>query len=290
MPLPHSPDIGDFRHFKGRKASSVVMAENEVSLALLPAPTCLTFGCEAAQMWVGSTSRKTDMAYSDDPDYRPTIGILLYPGYTLLDLAGPQIAIGNQGNTLLFWKDMNPVRGDNGPELVPTTTFAEYDGNIDVLLVPGGFGVEDAMSDPEIIGFLQRAAKTARVVSAACTGTLLLAAAGLLDGRKATTHWFAYEAIERNFPKIELVRNARVVTDGNVFTSGGVTAGIELGIRLLAEAKGDRVAATTELAMCYDPEPPFGTGSPSKAGPDLLKAAIKYAEKIGTEKLWLAAA
>lgn len=99
-----------------------------------------------------------------------------------------------------------------------------------------------------------------------------------------------YDAIEKNFPEIELVRDARVVIDGNVFTSGGVTAGIELGIRLLEEAKGSRVAATTELAMCYDPQPPFGTGSPSKAGPDLLKAAIKYAEKIGTEKLWLAAA
>ncbi|RQR32377.1 DJ-1/PfpI family protein [Burkholderia sp. Bp9143] len=226
------------------------------------------------------------MAYSSDPDYRPTIGILLYPGYTLLDLAGPQIAIGNQGNTLLFWKDKNPVRGDNGPELVPTTTFAEYDGHLDVLLVPGGFGVEDAMGDPEIISFLRRAAKTARIVSSACTGTLLLAAAGLLDGRRVTTHWFVYETIEKNFPEIELVRDARVVIDGNVYTSGGVTAGIELGIRLLEEAKGARVAATTELAMCYDPQPPFGVGSPSKAGPDLLQAAIKYAEKIGTEKLW----
>ena len=227
------------------------------------------------------------MAYSNDPDYRPTMGILLYPGFTLLDLAGPQIAIGNQGNTLLFWKDKNPVRGDNGPELVPTTTFAEYDGNIDVLLVPGGFGVEDAAHDPEIIAFLQRAARTARIVSSACTGTLLLAVAGLLDGRKAASHWFLYDVIEKNFPQITLVRDARVVIDGNVFTSGGVTAGIELGIRLLAEAKGDTVAATTELAMCYDPAPPFGTGSPSKAGPELLKAAIRYAERIGTEKLWL---
>jgi len=228
------------------------------------------------------------MTYTNTPDYLPTIGILLYPGFTLLDLAGPQIAIGNQGKTLLFWKDHNPVRGDNGPQLLPTTTFAEYEGNIDVLLVPGGFGIEDAMADPEIIEFLQRAAKTARIVSSACTGTLLLAAAGLLDGRRVASHWFAYDVIEKNFPNIELVRDARVVVDGNVFTSGGVTAGIELGIRLLAELKGDFVGATTELAMCYDPEPQFGTGSPSKAGPELLEAAIKYANKIGSEKLWLA--
>jgi cyclohexyl-isocyanide hydratase len=155
--------------------------------------------------------------------------------------------------------------------------------------VPGGFGAEDAMADPEIIEFLQRAAKTARIVSSACTGTLLLAAAGLLDGHRATSHWFAYDVIGKHFPKIELVRDARVVVDGNLFTSGGVTAGIELGIRLLAAVKGDFVGAATELAMCYDPQPPFGTGSPAKAGAELLQAAIKYAQKIGTEKLWLTA-
>jgi hypothetical protein len=109
------------------------VAEKEGCVSLLPIPIPTNFMRDEARLGL-SPHRGTIMAFSDDPDYRPTIGILLYPGYTLLDLAGPQIAIGNQGNTLLFWKDKNPVHGDNGPELVPTTTFSEYVGDLDVLL------------------------------------------------------------------------------------------------------------------------------------------------------------
>ena len=200
-----------------------------------------------------------------------SLGIVLYPGYTLLDLAGPQSALGLHGQTHLFWKSLDPVMSDSGVALVPTTTFAAFDGALAILMVPGGFGTNDAMRDAELIDFLVRTAPKARYVTSVCSGSLILGMAGLLDGHRAATHWALYEALEAvgATPVHE-----RVVIDRNRITGGGVTAGIDFGLRLLAELRGDEVAKMTQLMMEYDPKPPFDTGHPRTCDPALVTAAL----------------
>jgi cyclohexyl-isocyanide hydratase len=196
------------------------------------------------------------------------LGIVLYPGMTLLDFAGPQCALGLHGNTHLLWKTLEPVKTDQGISVLPTSTFANSRKDYDVLIVGGGMRAADAIKDDEILNFLAEAAKTVRYVTSVCTGSLLLGAAGLLNGYKAATHWSYYEALAAT--GAEPV-HARVVADRNRFTGAGVTAGIDFGLTLLAELRGEAAAKTTQLAMEYDPQPPFQTGSPESAGPELVK-------------------
>ena len=216
-----------------------------------------------------------------------TLGIVLYPGLTLLDLAGPQSALGLHGKTHLFWKTLDPVMSDSGVALVPTTTFDGFDGELDVLMVPGGFGTNDAMRDTEIIDFVARTGATAHYVTSVCSGSLILGMAGLLEGRRAATHWALYDALEAvgAVPVHE-----RVVVDGNRFTGGGVTAGIDFGLRLLAELRGEDVAQMTQLLLEYDPEPPFTTGHPRLAGPELVATARAImGEEMTREAVMIAA-
>lgn len=199
-----------------------------------------------------------------------TIGMLLYPGFTLLDLAGPQSALGMHGRTLLFWKTLDPVPTDSGISINPTHSFADAPAALDVLFVPGGFGTNDAMKDAAIVDFLAEAGKTARYVTSVCSGSLLLGMAGLLDGYRAATHWAVYDILDALGVE---AGHERVVVDRNRFTGGGVTAGIDFGLTLLAELRGEQVAKVTQLAMEYDPKPPFNTGHPDVAGPELTAAA-----------------
>jgi cyclohexyl-isocyanide hydratase len=198
------------------------------------------------------------------------VGMLLYPNFTLLDLAGPHAALGMHGKTHLLWKTMDPVWTDTGISINPTTTFEEAPADLDVVFVPGGHGTGDAMQDQEILEFLARAGSSARYVTSVCTGSLLLGKAGLLDGYRAATHWAFYEPLE-----VLGVQSSheRVVVDGNRFTGGGVTAGIDFGLTLLAALKGEATAKFTQLAMEYDPQPPFRDGHPRTADPQVVKVA-----------------
>lgn len=205
------------------------------------------------------------------PDLPPLeIGMLLYPGMTLLDLAGPQSALGMHGRTHLFWKTLDPVMTDSGVALMPTATFAHPPAPLDVLFVPGGFGTVEAMKDEAIIAFLVERGRDARYVTSVCSGSLILGMAGLLDGYRAATHWATYDILEAL--GVEAVHE-RVVADRNRFTGGGVTAGIDFGLTLLAELRGEEVAKITQLMMEYDPAPPFTTGHPRSAGPERVAAA-----------------
>ena len=207
------------------------------------------------------------------PDAAPLeIGMVLYPGMTLLDLAGPQAALGMHGRTHLFWKTLDPVTTDSGVALLPTAAFADAPARLDVLFVPGGFGTVDAMKDGEILAFLAAHGRSARYVTSVCSGSLLLGMAGLLDGYRAATHWACYDVLEAL--GVQPGRE-RVVADRNRFTGGGVTAGIDFGLRLLAELRGEPVAKLTQLMMEYDPAPPFDTGHPRLAGPELTAAALR---------------
>jgi cyclohexyl-isocyanide hydratase len=196
-----------------------------------------------------------------------SVGMVLYPGFTLLDLAGPQTAFGLNGTTHLLWKTMDPVPTDMGISVNPTKTFADAPEDLDVLFVPGGFGTVDAMQDPDIIEFLARAGKTARYVTSVCTGSVVLGMAGLLDGYRAATHWGFYKPLEAlgAIPSHE-----RVCVDRNRISGGGVTAGVDFGLTVIAEINGVRAAEITQLALEYDPQPPFSAGHPRSAKADII--------------------
>ncbi|MGH9390987.1 MAG: DJ-1/PfpI family protein, partial [Vicinamibacteria bacterium] len=157
--------------------------------------------------------------------------------------------------------------------IVPEATF-ESAPPLDVLVVPGGPGQIDQMENEKFLGFLRRAGEKARIVSSVCTGALLLAKAGFLDGKRATTHWLARDALAKLGAKP--VRD-RVVRDVNVVTGAGVSAGIDFALRLVAELEGENVAQAIQLAIEYDPQPPFDVGSPEKAPPALVAALRKRA-------------
>jgi cyclohexyl-isocyanide hydratase len=142
-----------------------------------------------------------------------------------------------------------------------------------VLFVPGGFGTAAAMADAEILSFLANRAPRAKYVTSVCSGSLILGAAGLLKGYKATSHWALRDAL--SLFGAEPVEG-RVVTDRNRITGGGVTAGIDFGLVMLAKMRGDDAARLTQLTMEYDPAPPFNAGSPAGAGPDLVKQALSF--------------
>ena len=199
------------------------------------------------------------------------VGMLLYPGLTMLDLVGPQTVFAFHGNTHLLWKTLDPVTSDSGVAMVPTTSLADCPNPLDILFVPGGAGTGAMMRDAEILAFLREAAVTATAVTSVCSGSLILGAAGLLDGYEATSHWAVVDRLA-DFGATPV--RARVVTDRNRSTGGGVTAGIDFGLTLLAQLRGERAAMTTQLLMEYDPMPPFDSGTPAKAEPDIVQAAL----------------
>jgi cyclohexyl-isocyanide hydratase len=196
------------------------------------------------------------------------IGFLLYPNLTQLDLTGPYEVLSRlPGAELhLVWKDLAPVRADSGLALLPTTTVADCPA-LDVLVVPGGAGQQPLMDDDAVLSFLRAQGEQARYVTAVCTGSLLLGAAGLLRGYHATCHWQFHGLLAACGA---IPTDARVVVDRNRITGGGVTAGIDFALRLVAELADVTLAQTLELLLEYAPEPPFGTGRPELADPALV--------------------
>lgn len=203
------------------------------------------------------------------------IGMVLYPGLTMLDLIGPQNVLTTYAVTHLVWKTRDLVTSDSGVSLQPTTTFSDCPDNLDILFVPGGMGTTDAMADREILQFLRDRGARSKYVTSVCTGAILLAAAGLLRGYKATTHWSTRHILAAL--GAESVQ-ARVVVDRNRITGGGVTAGIDFGLTLLALLRGDDAAKMTQLMLEYDPAPPFNAGTPEAAGPELTQRVLSVLE------------
>ncbi len=200
-----------------------------------------------------------------------TIGMLLYPGLTQLDLTGPYEVLQRVpgARVELVWKTLDVVRADSGLGLSPTTTFADCPP-LDVVMVPGGVGQVPLMSDPVVLDFLREKAEAARYVTSVCTGALVLGAAGLLRGYRAATHW-AYMDFLPVFGAVP--DGARVVVDRNRVTGGGVTAGLDFALVLAAEIAGEATAKTIELSLEYDPAPPYRCGHPRVAPPELVTAA-----------------
>jgi cyclohexyl-isocyanide hydratase len=197
-----------------------------------------------------------------------SIAFLVYPEVTQLDFTGPAQVLTRLGNAKVdyVWKSREPVPTDAGFSILPTATFAEVN-EADIICVPGGIACVDIMEDDETLAWVARIGERAQWVTSVCTGSLILGAAGLLKGYRAACHWAWREhlALFGAEPVSE-----RVVFDRNRVTGGGVTAGIDFALALTAAIRGEPHARLIQLALEYDPAPPFDSGSPERAGPDLL--------------------
>jgi len=205
------------------------------------------------------------------------IGFLVFPGVQQLDLTGPHDVLASlPGATAhLVWKTRDPVASSSGLLLTPGTTYADCPP-LDVICVPGGIGVTDLLQDAQTIEFIRRQAAGARYVTSVCTGALLLGAAGLLRGKRATTHWASHALLE---PFGAIATQARVVRDGTLITGGGVTAGIDFGLTVAAELAGIEEAQAIQLQLEYAPEPPFDAGRPDTAPPGVLEIVKRRSER-----------
>jgi len=196
------------------------------------------------------------------------VGILVFPKVQQLDLTGPFEVFASlpEAEVRLVWKRLEPIVSATGLVLTPDLTFAACPP-LDVLCVPGGVGVNPLMEDEEVLGFLRRQAEGARYVTSVCTGALVLAAVGLLAGRRATTHWASHDVLVR-LGAVPV--RARVVADGKFVTGGGVTAGIDMALRVVGELLGRETAEAVQLALEYAPEPPFTSGQPETAPAEVV--------------------
>lgn len=219
------------------------------------------------------------------------IGLVIFPKVTQLDLTGPvQVFSSVPGAKLhLIWKRIEPVASDSVLTLTPTTTFADCP-QLDVICVPGGVGTDDMINDTEMLDFLRRQAAGAKYITSVCTGSLVLGAAGLLRGYRAATHWTAMDFLEA-FGATPT--RTRVCIDRNRVTGGGVTAGIDFALTLVSILVNRKTAEAIQLRLEYNPAPPFNSGSPDTAPPEILalmKEKIAPAQARRAEAIHRAAA
>jgi cyclohexyl-isocyanide hydratase len=209
-------------------------------------------------------------------------GMLVFPNLTQLDLTGPYEVLARipGAETLLLWKNLDPVRSEHGLKILPMATLPSCPA-LDLIFVPGGPGINPLLEDAEVLDFLRQAAARARYIVGVCTGSLVLGAAGLLRGRRATTHWMSLDMLRSL--GAEPVAD-RVVVDGKLYTGGGVTAGIDVALTVAAAIAGEETAETIQLGIEYDPAPPFASGSPEQARPAVLAAALARAEARQRER------
>jgi cyclohexyl-isocyanide hydratase len=223
---------------------------------------------------------------------RLKFGLVVYPGMFLMDLIGPLTVFESLMNReiYLIWKDLKPVNNTYSDyaayiPIQPTTTFKNCPTDLDVLFVPGGVpATMEMMQDQELIAFLAEQGKTARYITSVCTGSLILGAAGLLQGYRATSHWMTMAAL----PELGAIPvQERVVMDRNRITGGGVTAGIDFGLTLIRILRNKDYAQAVQLYLEYDPAPPFRAGSPKTAPTkvrnfvfDMMRASQEHAIAI----------
>jgi cyclohexyl-isocyanide hydratase len=207
------------------------------------------------------------------------IGFLIFPNLTQLDFTGPLQVLSRMpgARTHIVAKSLQPVPTDCGLSLLPNRTLDDCP-QFDLLCIPGGFGVVDLINDQATLDFVRRQAAGAKYITSVCVGAFVLGAAGLLRGKRATTHW-AYTQL---LPLVGAMHEkARVVRDGDVITAGGVTSGIDFGLVLVAEITGRQAAETVQLGIEYDPDPPFDAGHPDRA-PAPVRASLeeRYAKSV----------
>jgi len=209
------------------------------------------------------------------------VGALIFPKMDQIDLTGPFAVLSRLPNSTvkLLWKTTDPIRDYRGLGLIPDAKLDEA-GEIDLLVVPGGPGQEDLMGDEAVLSFITKHAEAAKCVFSVCTGALICGAAGLLKGKKATTHWASVQFL-KYFGATAV--DERVVVDGKLISAAGLTAGIDGALRVAALLRGEAAAKTIQLDIQYAPEPPFDCGHPEKAPKDIV-AKQRAAFRPLTEK------
>jgi cyclohexyl-isocyanide hydratase len=206
------------------------------------------------------------------------IGLVFYPGMTSLDIIGPQQVLSGLPGVKIhrIWKTLDLVKTDDGMMVLPDTTF-ENCPRLDVICIGGGIGQAPVEDDRELLAFLRKQGNTAKFITSVCGGSQFLAKAGLLEGYRAATHWAARHQLAALGVE---VGTERVVIDRNRITGGGVTAGIDFGLTLASILFGEEIAKITQLMIEYNPAPPFDTGSPEKAGPELVEKAMLFMQQM----------
>lgn len=215
-------------------------------------------------------------------DQHLQIGSLLFEGLDQIDLTGPFEVLARVPNSTyrIFGKTMDGVRDIRGLRLAPDATLNDAP-QLDVLHVPGGFGQEAMMDDEEVLAWIRQQAGGAACVFSVCTGALICGAAGLLKGRRATTHWASFHLLP-SFGAIPV--KERVVVDGNFVFAAGVTAGIDGALRVAANLRGDDAARTIQLYMEYAPAPPFDSGTPETAPAAIVEAARRSVQAVTAQR------
>jgi cyclohexyl-isocyanide hydratase len=217
------------------------------------------------------------------------VGFVIFPGITQLDFTGPFEVLSRLGTppsisvaskfsesrAHVIAKSLLPVSSDRGLSILPTCTF-ESSPPLDLICVPGGAGVVDAIADAEMVDFIRRQGAQAHYVTSVCVGAFLLGAAGLLEGRRAATHWAYVDLLPLVGARHE---KGRIVRDDHIFTSGGVSAGIDFAFGIVAEIAGVEVAQAIQLAIEYDPSPPFNSGHPDTAPKTATALMVQRNEK-----------
>jgi cyclohexyl-isocyanide hydratase len=215
------------------------------------------------------------------------IGMLIFPRLTQLDMTGPYEVLARLRNTTvdLVSRTRVPVTTDRGMQIVPTVTYSDCPP-LDVVMVPGGPGQQDLMEDEATLEFLRKQAASAKYVTSVCTGSLVLGAAGLLKGKRATSHWAAVDhlALLGAIPVRE-----KVVVDGHIVTGAGVTSGIDFALTLATILEGEQTAREIQLQIEYDPDPPYNSGSPNTAAPAIVEAVKARLARLNEERRVVAA-
>lgn len=237
-----------------------------MGLALLAAPSLGACAGDDASATASDLEEAED-ALGERPDPPGQhIAMLVYPEMTLLDLVGPHTCFQALGmHVHLVWKALAPIKSDSGISIIPTATFATCPKNVEILFVPGSStGTAAVIRDHDALRFVKSRGENAKWVTSVCTGSLILGAAGLLRGYKASSHWSTRDLL----PLVGAQRvDERFVHDRNRITGGGVTSGIDFGLRIVELLKSRQLAEVTQLMMEYAPQPPFNSGEPSTASP-----------------------
>ena len=210
------------------------------------------------------------------------IGILIFPNIMQLDMTGPHEVFTKLPDTevLLIWKTLAPIEAGGGMRILPDVTY-ETCPQLDLICVPGGGGMNSLLNDTKTLDFIREKAKTARFVTSVCTGSLVLAAAGLLQGKRAACHWMSREMLTE-FGAIP--DKSRVVIDGKFISGGGVTAGIDFGLTVASVVFGEDIAKSIQLSIEYNPQPPFNSGSPEEADEVIVNATRSSASERQAER------
>lgn len=218
----------------------------------------------------------------NSPETPLQIGALLFEGIDQIDLTGPFEVLSRLPNSTyrIFGKGGAAVRDGRGLRLTPDAALTDAP-QLDVLHIPGGFGQEGVMDDDAVLGWVRRQAQGARLVFSVCTGALICGAAGLLKGKRATTHWASVHLLPL-FGAVPV--NQRVVVDGSFVSAAGVTSGIDGALRVAAMLRGDDAAQTIQLAIEYAPEPPFASGTPETAPAAILASARQAVRAITAQR------